>query len=786
LRIRETYKHIGIKEVALKTRNINILAYLAFALFLLSQSCSQTRYLPEGEYLLNKYTIEENTGDIPPEEFKNYIKQKPNKKILGWKFWLSVYNLSGENDSLWINRYLRKIGEPPVIYSEDLKENTTRQLQLFLFNKGYFNAAVTDSTVFHKKNKAKVIYEITPGPYYTIRNVDYFFEDASLSRFILSDSVPPVLKSGQKYDIEILEAERSRVTDILGNRGYYNFNRGFIGFNADTNIGYHEVDITMVIKNFPQVNERGRITRTSHPVYHIRNVYMVSEKDQTGMTQPFNVLPEVGLDSDSVYVIEQEDQNIRHGLITQKNYIMPGSLYNTRRVQQTYRNLNALSAFQLVDINFREVPGEEKLLDCEIKMLPAIRQAFTGAIEGTTSGGNIGAAGNLNYQHRNLFGGSEQFDLTFLGAIETLPENKDVSGEQFGSMQEVGVEAKLSVPKFLLPFSTEQFIRKFNPETNINLSFNYQHRPDFTRTTLRGSFGYRWRGNRYVTHTIYPFDISLINTPHLSDEFKAQLEGTYLYYSYLPHFITDQRYRMVYTNQKLNKTSDFQYVRLGIETAGNMIYGLYQLYKSAGLPYTDESLKILGVDYAQYIRTDIDVRHYDYHGEDNSLVYRGFVGIAYPYLNSIAIPFEKQFFGGGANSLRAWRVKDLGPGSYAGDTTRYPNQTADLKIEANIEYRFKLIWKAEGALFLDAGNIWSLSKEDDREGAVFDLSKFYREFAVGTGFGVRFDFNFFIFRVDIGIPLVDPSFPEGQRWVPANADLQWNDLGYNFAIGYPF
>jgi hypothetical protein len=276
----------------------------------------------------------------------------------------------------------------------------------------------------------------------------------------------------------------------------------------------------------------------------------------------------------------------------------------------------------------------------------------------------------------------------------------------------------------------------------------------------------------------------LINTPFLDPDFEDWLSGTYLYYSYLPHFITDQRYRLVYTNQKINKTSDFIYARFGLETAGNIMYGIYNLL---GNPENDAVLKLFGVDYAQYVRSEIDFRKYNYIGEDASLVYRGFLGVAIPYLNSNAIPFEKQFFGGGANSIRAWRVKNLGPGSFTGDTiSKYPNQTADLKIEANFEYRFKLIWKLEGAMFVDVGNIWSLSNEDDRQGALFDLQRFYKEFAVGTGFGLRFDFNFFIFRFDVGIPMVDPSLPEGNRWVPSNVDLKWNDLGYNFAIGYPF
>ncbi|MEX2370547.1 MAG: BamA/TamA family outer membrane protein [Bacteroidales bacterium] len=756
---------------------------ILIAALLVVWSCNPTKYLNEDEYLLNRYKIEDTRSDIPKDEFRNYVKQKPNKKVLGWKFWLGLYNLSGKEKDNGVNRWLKSIGEPPVSYNEDLKANTTQQLEMFLFNKGYFNARVTDTTII-KNRKANVIYSINPGVPYYIRNIDYFFEDASLSKFIVNDSIPQVLKEEDQYDVEKFRAENIRIEELLRNSGYYNFTRDYIYYEVDSTMGDHMVDVTMGIRNYPVKDSLGNTLRTKHPTYRIRNVYMSADSDILRYEGNSGDDRTDSVRHDGIFVSSGADIRIKHTLITQKNYIIPGALYNLRRVQQTYRNLTSLSALRLVDINFNQVEGDTQLLDCEIKMLPSINQAFTGGIEGTTSGGNIGAAGNLNYQHRNLFGGSEKFDLTFLGAIETLPENPEQPVEEFGTMQEFGVEAQLNLPQFLLPFKTDQFIRKYNPQTNFSLAYNYQKRPDYTRSTFLGSFGYRWRGNRFVTHAVYPIDISLINTPKLDDDFRAWLEGTYLYYSYLPHFITDQRYRLVYSNQRLNKTSDFQYVRFGIETAGNIMYGLYRL---VGSPEEDAVFQLFGVDYAQYVRTDIDFRHYDYRTNGVSMVYRGFLGVALPYLNSTAIPFEKQFFGGGANGIRAWRVKNLGPGSFEGDTiSKYPNQTADLKIEFNIEYRFKLFWKLEGALFVDAGNIWSLSKEDDRVGALFDLKKFYKEIAVGTGFGLRFDFNYFIFRVDIGIPMVDPSYPEGERWVPANTDLQWNDLGYNFAIGYPF
>lgn len=758
--------------------------HIYWVLFLIAilQSCNVTKYLEEDEFLLDTYRIDADSKVVSKEEFKNYIKQKPNKRVIGWKFYLSLYNLSNEEKDNGFHRWLRRIGEPPVAYSPDLTDYTAQQLELLLYNKGYFNAEVTDTTIY-KKKKAKVHYSIESKEPYTIHNIDYFFEDGSLGKYVMNDSIPSLLNVGDRFDVDVMQQERVRIESILRNRGYYNFTEDFVYFEIDSSLNNNQVDVILGIKNFPVKDERGNIERTRHKVYSIRNVLintdydLLNNNDRYGGDSP---LQDTIL-YDGVYLISNIDSKIRPGVITQKNYIAPGDKYNARRVQRTYRNLSALSASRIVDVKFMEVDSSDNQLDCKINMLPSVKQAFTGGIEGTNSEGNFGVAGNLNYQHRNLFGGSEKFDITFLGALETIRQTED---DEIGTVQEIGVDTKLTLPKFLLPFKTEQFIRKFNPQTNITLAFNYQKRPDYTRSTFRGGFGYQWRGNGHLTHAVYPFEASLIHTPYVSDSLANWLEGKYLFYSYQPHFITDIRYSAVFNNQKVNKTSDFQYIRFNVETAGNMMYGIYS---ALGSNDNDAVLQFFGVDYAQYFKSDFEFRHYDYLDEGISLVYRAFVGAAVPYLNSTAIPFEKQYFAGGANSIRAWRVKNLGPGSSSTEeASEYPNQTSDLKLEFNMEYRFKLFWKLEGAFFVDAGNIWSLSSDDEREGAQFNFKSFYKEFAVGTGFGTRFDFNFFIFRFDIGVPLVDPSYPLGERWLPGNSGIQFNDLAYNIAIGYPF
>jgi hypothetical protein len=763
---------------------------VALVVPVLLTSCHAAKYVPSDQYLLNNYKVEPGEGEYDKKALDDYIKQKPNKRVFYWKFYLSLYNLSSPGKDNWFHNWLRRIGEPPVIYDENLKAKSTEQLRLYMSNKGFYDAQVSDTTLY-KKRRAKVVYRVMPKVPYRIRDITYFFHDAQLSSMVLADTGTSKFRRGELFDVDVLEAERLRIEMVLRDSGYYGFTRDYIYYEVDSSLRNHQVDITLGIRNYPSQDRLGNTIHTHHPVYHIRNVYMITDYDAMAsrFSPDSSAARKDTLMHERINVIYSGRPGIRPGMVTQKNYIIPGELFDASNVQRTYRNLSSLSASKMVDIRFREVGQEARLLDCDILIAPATRQSYTIKLEGTNSAGNIGAAANIGYRHRNLFGGSEQFELSFLGAIETLTESdpESSSAEPIGLnlMQEFGAESRLRIPKFLLPFKTDQFIRRFNPQTTIRLSYNYQKRPDYIRTMANASFGYDWRGSAKVVHRVFPLEASLILTPFKDSAFIAWLEGKYLFYSYEPHLIIDSRYSLVWSNKKPLKNQSFQDIRLNLETAGNLLYGGYR-WLAAGDP-GDENYQLLGVDYAQYVKADIDIRSYTFLYEDISLVLRGFAGVGYAYLNSSAMPFEKQYFSGGANSIRAWPVKSLGPGSYDDPAkTTYPNQTGDVKLEANMEYRFKLFWKLEAALFLDAGNIWSLSGEDDRAGAGFDFGRFYKEIAIGTGVGARAVFSFFIFRFDLGVPLRYPYPVEGSNWLPGNSGISGRDLTFNLAIGYPF
>lgn len=755
--------------------------------FIALPSCTPTKYIAEGEYLLDNYSIKYEGDKIKKEDLENYIRQNPNKTILGMKFHLGLYNLSKKDvEDGAINNWLRTIGEAPVVYDEFYTKKSSAQMELHLQSKGYFNAIVSD-TVEYKKKRAKVIYNIKSNEPYRIRNVNYTLEDTSLTSFIYNDSINCLLKKGELFDEDIFTKERERIEYLARTSGYYYFSKEYVFYMVDSSLSSREVNVDIIIKKYKEDIGNGNYIEFPHPLVRINNVYIHTFYQPKLALRNFEEYTS-NLDtlvSNGIYIVYSKVENIKSSVVTESNFIQPNDLYNIANVTRSIRNLSALHSFRIVNINFKETNIEnesnERIIDCEIFLTPSTLQSFTVEVEGTNSSGNIGAAGNLIYQHRNLFKGAENFDLRFKGALETLKESYS---SDFGNMIEVGTEMRVSFPKFILPFKSDQFIKKYNPSTSVSLAYNFQRRPDYTRSIANISFGYNWRGNKYLTHIINPIELNFVKIPYKSEEFTNWLEGKYIYYSYQPHLVSVTNYSLIFNNQNIQKSADFQYVRLNLESAGNI---LSSSYKILNIDSPTGNYELFNTEFAQYFRGDIDLRYYSILNEHNSIVYRIFAGAGVPYGNSNALPFEKKYFSGGSNSIRAWQVRNLGPGSYIEENaTTYPNKTADIKLEANIEYRFKLFWLLEGAFFVDAGNIWAINSSDEREGALFTGKTFYREIAVGTGFGTRFDFSFFVFRLDLGIKARDPILPDGQRWIIGNRKMTSDDFTVNIGIGYPF
>ncbi|MFW6267793.1 MAG: BamA/TamA family outer membrane protein [Marinilabiliaceae bacterium] len=764
-------------------QRLTTLMGLAGILMLFLGGCSSTKFVPGEERLLTNVRVKNRAPDVSQEELTPYIRQKENTKLLGfWKFYLGLYNLSGKDDEKGINKWLRKIGEEPVIFDPFLVSQSSEQMSLFLKNKGYFQAQVNDTVMNPGEKKAKVVYSINPGPRYTLRDLHYRIEDDSLKSEISADTLATELQEGQPFTVDFHEEERSRITRNLRSRGYYQFSDEYIYFLSDTTVGNHQVSDTMVVMKPAEVEEVEH-----HQKYRVRDVLFhvgigtdeLLSGDSSEVAAKFDTLQH-----DGFQIVHDEELTFKPQLLANSTYIESGDLYNSLMVDRTHQLLSGLRLFRYINVRFRET-GEysdsgEPLLDCIIRLSPGKHQAFSIDVEGTNSSGNIGAAGNFTYQHKNLLRGGEYF--TYNTRVARQNQFVRSSDEEFSTL-ELGSEASVIVPRFWVPFRIEKFRKRYNPKTNISLAFNYQRRPDYTRTIANARMGYNWQSSRHIRHSFYPFEFNLVNIPKLDSDFRDRISDTFLRYTYDDHLIMDMSYSYLMNQQTLGKNRDFWYLRFNFESAGNVLSLASSLEGNDNEKDYDE---LLGIRYAQYLKSDVDLRFHNHIDQYSSLVYRFFGGVGVPYGNLDVLPFEKRYFAGGANSIRAWPVRGLGPGSYSDDAHRFYNQTADLKLEFNLEYRFQLFWILEGALFLDVGNIWSVRESSSPEGGLFRTDRFVEQLAVGTGFGTRFDFNYFIFRFDMGMKTHDPSLPSGQRWIPMNRPWEWKDVGFNFAIGYPF
>jgi outer membrane protein assembly factor BamA len=751
-------------------------------------SCRSTKYVPENQYLLKNYKIGVDNKKIKTKELDNFVRQRPNKRILGVRFFLGLYNLSNKDKTRWPHSWLRKIGEEPVIYDPFATERTTRQFEIFMRNKGFYSAETTD-TVIKDGRKVRVLYQVTTNEPHRIRKIFYNIEDTSLVEIILADSARSFLKPNKIFDVDLLQEERARIETRLKNRGYYNFTREYVFFTADSTAGDKIVDLTIGIKKFLQRVDENEFELREHPRYKLNHVHVYMNFDpRASLTDPEQYLGTFDTISyRNMVLFYRGEIPVKPRVIAQSTFINPGDYFSQENVDRTYRNFFGLRLYRLINIRFRESVSttdtlNTPLLDCVIQLTPASLQSYTLEVEGTNSSGDIGFGGNLLYQNRNLLGGAEIFDIKLKGGFETLREDERSA---FQNTYEYGIEGNLRIPKFMLPIRSVSFIQKYNPQTNFTLAYNYQRRPDYTRTIANFSFGYQWKGNNFTTHIIKPVEFNFVQLPYATEAFLDLIRGTFLEYSYQDHLISETNYSFIFNNQDIRRTRDFMFFRFNIEFAGNTLSAFNNLTNANKV---DGAYQLLGTEFAQFFRNDIDFRYYKRLKDENLLVYRFFAGIGLPYGNSRGLPFEKKYFAGGANSIRAWQVRSLGPGSYFDETDiSFPNRNADLKLETNIEYRFDLFWVLKGALFLDAGNIWAINNFDEREGAVFYPGKFYKDIAIGTGLGTRFDFSFFIFRLDLGMKLRNPAENEGNRWIPWDRKLNFRkDFVLNIGIGYPF
>ncbi len=770
----------------------NLLKLVALLGVTILFSCSPVRFVPENNYLISNVQIEVDNPDINKESAKTLIKEKENYKILGFfKFHLMLYNLSSKKKT---EDWLKRIGEPPQIYDQGLSIKSEEQLKQYANSKGYFRAIVSSNAEFReKKQKVLLNYKLITGEQYVINKINYQIRDSLLQAIYFNSKEKSEIKVGDPFDIDILEKHQMEIVKLFRNNGYYYFSKDDIKFVADSSVYPQQVIVDLLIR--PSRNTLIDSTKVFQPFY-LNNFF-------------FSVLPgnspvtisrdSVGVFSDTIRwdnctLFQNKEVKYPPSLFNRTLRLKKGDLFNNSEVESAFNAFNRLRQFRFVDIQFNEVVSvnDTNLLDCNIRLAPLNKQSTSFDIEGTNTAGNFGVAGNVTYMHRNLFRGAEVFQVSFLAGIERI-ERLDNGVSDYFNTTRFGIESSLIIPKLLGPGNYLKDFERFLPKTVVTLGYNYQRRPEYTRTITNLKFGYDWKSTEYVRHVWNLFDYNKVNVFDYDPAFIERIKDLYIKSSFTNHLIFAMNYSLIYNNQQMSSIKDYTYLRFNIESSGNILQGLSRLTNRSKFQSLDslgnvnaQYYKIFDTRFAQYIKSDIELRRGFKIDEYNSIASRAFLGLGLPYGNFDVLPFEKKYFTGGANGIRAWPVRSLGPGTYKASPDEYPNQTADIKLEANIEYRFKLISLIEGALFLDGGNIWAINEKDNRKGALFKLNEFYRQLAIGTGAGLRFDMSYFILRLDLGMKLRDPSVPEKSGWILGNRSYTSNDFNLTFAIGYPF
>lgn len=772
-------------------------------------ACSVTRHIPEGQYLVQKVKIVDDKQTpkkerITPSDLEQYIRQTPNKRFLWTNFYVWLYEQANPaKDNRW-NNWKRKIGQPPVLLDMELTEKSARNLKVYMDARGFFSSRATFSVdTTSRRKRARITYRTWQGEPYRIDTISYDFRDKFLEQIILADTANSLIRRGEIYDVPRLDQERQRITNYLKERGYYNFSVNNIEYIRDTLLGNHRVGITVVVKQFlTGYNERGEPIMENNTVYRINEINVFPDYDPVIMRTDTTALSRL----DTVYfqglnVIYERKPNLRPVVLRQAVPFYPNYVYNSNQVTRAYNDLMSLGYFKRTRVSFVEQPqavdltnyvsyiGEkadstqtrvtrEGYLQCNIYGSPALKQSFKVELEGSTTTSFYGLKATVGYQNRNIFRGAEALDVSFAVGYEFMKAPKAVKRRA----TEFGVTAGLLFPRFLGPWRAWRFRNVNQPKTKIEASINFQDRPYYRRTLSSASLTYLWSNSHYSSFSLRPLNINVVDANNVDSTFLNSTANKYLKESFKTQFIGGMSFGYVYNNQRKNLGRNATNIRFNFETAGNLIDGIEHLFWSR--PKGKNYYTIFGIEYSQYFRTDLDISRKIMLGEVTALVGRIYGGVALAYGNSKAVPFDRQFYAGGSNGMRGWAPRTLGPGTAPRPENKFPIQTADMKLEANIELRFPIWGIVHGATFLDAGNIWFLKRESAASSdEVFHFGNFYKQLGLNTGIGLRFDVKFVVLRLDWGIQLHNPDNPVGQRWIH---DFRWKNTALNFGVGYPF
>ena len=765
---------------------IRKLTYIILCIFMMF-SCSVNKFIPEGEYLLKDVKIVSNTNRDNVTKARDYVRQQPNAKWFSLvKVPLYTYALSGPDTTVWINRVLQRLGEPPVIFSDALADRSRRNIEQMLVNDGYLHASVDfDCEKRDKKKRAIATYYLHERERYYVSDLMLNTSDGALASFVDFSSEESFLRPGMPFSVDGMEQERNRLTKLFKDNGYYRFQKDYITFIADTTHHSNSVKLTMNIAMFAPSSSD---TVVAHKSYRIGDIYFVSgvgiRFDEAALSQ-CDTLKYHGYN-----ILYKENTVVRPNVLVENTYFHPGDLYSQSKIDRTFNSFAQLTAVKYTTIRMVERPDTD-LLDCYIVFERNKRRSVGFELEGTNTAGDLGAAASITFSDKNLFKGSELLSLRVFGAYEAVSNLSGYSGDSY---LEYGAEASLrligGIPQAFVPAEKRLLLSS----TIFSLKFNSQERPEFARQILSGSWSYMWSKRKEDQHKIDLIDLNYIYVPWISDTFKKEYldsvsnRNSILKYNYENLLITKFGYTYSYNSSHNNKNR-FQRVvysvRANAECSGNLLYGINRAF--GGAMNSDGQYTLLNIAYAQYVKGDFDFATRINIDNRNSIVWHIGLGVAYPYGNSRILPFEKRYFAGGANGMRGWTVRTLGPGRYRneGKSIDFINQSGDVKLDLNLEYRTFLFWKIHSAVFVDAGNIWTIREYKEQPGGQFKFGTFYKDLALSYGIGFRFDFGMFVLRLDGAMKAINPAY-DGRERYPIVCPRFGRDFALHFAIGYPF
>ena len=759
-------------------RYFTIIAILA----IIAGGCRVSRHLEEGTRLVVKNSVSVDPS-WPAEEKRqlqsklaSLAEPKPNSRLLFlFPFRLWVYQQAGDT-SKKVNRWLReRIGEPPALFDSTTARHSAANMELFLFNKGYLHARASfEVEPASRPSLVRVRYRVAPDGLYRFGELHYEITDSAMRALLSKDSTLEAAAS-EPFDMEKLVDERQRITQTLLDNGYFNFSRQFVVFELDTSAASHRIDV--YVKILPP-------REGSHRPWHLRNIYIIPDYvESLHQAGDYDTLVYKGYHILYRGTLKYKPQALINGV-----FLDPGALYRQRDYRQTIKRLTSLSIFRFVNIEMQKDP-ERPELDAVIKLIPAKLRSLNFNVNATSSSYYfLGSELGMNYISNNLFHFTDQFRLGANGGVETLSDSG--GGLLLLNTVEFNLSGDVYFPTLLNPFGIKIDHRAFNPKTVLSARYNYFRRLNYyTLNASNFSYRYEWTQSEHLFHQLSPIELSVLSVRDTTPAFNERIENNpILKLSFQDQLILGSKYGITY-NSAPGQGHDFWYLRANIDMAGNLINTAFSLFSPG-------QNTLFGRPFSQYVRPDIELKYYHFMAGNQQLVTRFVAGVGVPLGQSEVLPYVKQFVIGGSNSIRAFRIRELGPGSTgsSGSSAGFNDRTGDMKLEGNVEYRFPVTDVFKGAVFVDAGNIWLL-KDEENPDKVFNPARFYEDIAIGTGMGLRMDFSFFIIRLDLGVPVRVPFDTADNGWrissffrdfAPLDYDWRRDHLRLNLAIGYPF